>query len=129
MHVYQKTTCDISIIVTPAFMEHQSDVKMHQYAFSYTVQIVNRGEKTAQLLRRHWIITSGGKLFEEVKGDGVVGFQPTLKKGEGFEYTSGAVIQDLFGAMKGTYTFVKENGSEFEVEIPEFDLIYHSAIN
>ena len=59
---------------------------------------------------------------EEVRGLGVVGHQPLLKPGEGFEYTSGCRLRTPTGTMEGTYFFVKEDGASFEVPIPRFTL-------
>jgi ApaG protein len=78
------------------------------------------GERTAQLLSRHWIITDAHNIVQEVKGDGVVGEQPTLRPGERFEYTSGCPLPTPVGTMKGKYTFVGEGGEQFDVPVPEF---------
>ena len=68
-------------------------------------------------------------MFTEVKGEGVVGEQPILGAGERFEYTSSCVIKDPLGSMKGSYLFQLEDGTNFEAEIPEFDLVYPLCIN
>jgi len=59
---------------------------------------------------------------EEVRGDGVVGEQPVLKPGEGFRYTSGAVIETPVGTMQGSYQMVAADGQQFDAAIPEFVL-------
>ncbi|GIS90617.1 MAG: hypothetical protein CM1200mP20_06580 [Pseudomonadota bacterium] len=56
------------------------------------------------------------------KGEGVVGEQPILKPGEGFRYTSGAVIETPVGTMHGTYQMIAEDGREFDATIPRFVL-------
>ena len=76
----------------------------------------------AQLISRHWIILDADGHREEVRGLGVVGHQPLLKPGEGFEYTSGCRLRTPTGTMEGTYFFVKEDGASFEVPIPRFTL-------
>lgn len=106
--------------VTTQFLTEQSDKDKGPYVFAYTIQIRNVGEQTAQLLSRHWIITDAHNIVQEVKGDGVVGEQPTLKPGEHFEYTSGCPLPTPVGTMKGAYTFIGENGKKFDVPVPEF---------
>jgi len=55
----------------------------------------------ARLLTRHWIITDANGNVKETRGDGVVGEQPYLKPGQGFRYSSGAVIETPVGTMQG----------------------------
>lgn len=126
---YRETTRDITIAVTPKYLPDQSDPARSYYAFAYTVEIDNHGNETVQLQSRTWLVFSGGTLFTEVKGEGVVGEQPVLGPKEHFEYTSSCVIKDPIGSMKGSYSFVTEDGSPFEAVIPEFDLVYPLCIN
>ena len=127
--MYSKITNSVSITVRPLPLEEQTRPGEGIFAFSYKIEIENLGEETLQLLKRHWIIFSGGRLFNEVAGDGVVGMQPILEKGDKFEYTSGAVIEDPFGAMHGTYTMRSSSGKFLTVEIPQFELIHPSQLN
>ena len=87
----------------------------------YTIRITNEGNRTVQLLNRHWIITDANGEVEEVRGPGVVGQQPVLKQGESFEYTSGCDLTTPFGSMRGTYQMVTDAREEFEIEIPDED--------
>lgn len=111
-----------TVEVQPQFIEEQSDPDENQYLFAYTVTVRNTGEVTAQLLSRHWIITDGDGHVEEVRGEGVVGEQPTLAPGEAFRYTSGCPLETPVGSMKGSYFCVAEDGTRFDVPIPEFVL-------
>jgi ApaG protein len=113
---------EFSVEVKPKFMADQSDPDDNQYLFAYTVTVRNTGEVTAQLVSRHWIITDGDGKVEEVRGDGVVGEQPTLAPGEAFRYTSGCPLETPVGSMKGSYLCVAEDGTRFDVPIPEFVL-------
>ena len=113
---------NIAVSVTTAFIPDQSDVAQDRYAFSYTVSIRNIGKTTAQLISRHWIITDAAQQVQEVRGQGVIGQQPTLRPGERFEYTSGTMITTPVGTMHGTYQMRAEDGTEFEAEIPQFTL-------
>ena len=117
-----KNSYDIEVSVEAAYLPEQSEPADERYVFSYTITLINRGAMTAQLKSRHWIITDADNKVEEVKGDGVVGEQPIMKPGEGFRYTSGAVIETPVGTMQGSYQMVAEDGSEFDADIPRFVL-------
>ncbi len=80
----------IRVSVRTAYIPGRSDPDDERYFFAYTVTIHNEGDKPAQLLTRHWIITDSDGNREEVHGEGVVGKQPLLGPGESFEYTSPA---------------------------------------
>ena len=113
----------ISVEVEPAYIEEQSNPDMEQYVFSYTVTIINDGKQPARLLTRHWVITDADGEIQEVKGDGVVGEQPYLKPGEGFQYTSGTLMKTPVGSMQGSYQMLADDGNEFNAPIPEFYLV------
>ena len=112
----------IDIKVLPAYIADQSDPKNNHYVFSYTVTIKNTGSTPAKLLTRHWIITDGDGQTQEVKGDGVIGEQPHLKPGEGFQYTSGTFMNTPFGTMHGSYQMLSDAGEKFDADIPTFQL-------
>jgi ApaG protein len=80
---------DIAISVDMRFLDDQSAPAENRYAFAYTITIANHGSVGARLLSRHWIITDANGKVHEVRGDGVVGEQPWMRPGGGFEYTSG----------------------------------------
>ena len=113
---------EFSVSVRPQYLDAHSNPEEHHFVFAYTVTIRNTGERTAQLMSRHWIITDANNEVEEVRGDGVVGEQPVLKPGESFEYTSGCPLTTPVGSMRGTYQCVAEDGTTFEATIPEFVL-------
>jgi ApaG protein len=113
---------EFTVSAEPRFLPEQSDPDRDEYAFAYTVTIRNTGEVTAKLISRHWIITDADGHVEEVRGPGVVGEQPVLKPGQGFQYTSGCPLATPVGTMKGSYQCVTEDGTPFEVPIPEFVL-------
>jgi ApaG protein len=112
----------ITVEVETDYIEGQSEPENERYVFSYTITIRNEGGEPAQLLSRHWLITDANGNIQEVKGEGVVGEQPHLKPGEGFQYTSGAMITTPVGSMQGSYQMVTDNGDEFDTEIPAFTL-------
>ena len=112
----------LRISVQTRFLADQSDPSANQYAFAYTVTIVNTGNVAAQLISRHWIIRDEHDEVVEVKGLGVVGQQPLLGPGERFEYTSGSRIATPVGSMQGSYFFVAEDGHRFDQAIDAFTL-------
>jgi ApaG protein len=112
----------IQVEVKPAYVAGQSDPGSNHYVFSYTVTIRNEGDQPAKLLARHWIITDGDGQVQEVKGEGVIGEQPYLKPGEGFQYTSGTFMSTPVGTMQGSYQMVADDGEKFDAEIPSFTL-------
>ena len=112
----------IKVSVEPYFLNDQSSPKEGVFAFAYKVKIENHRPETIQLLGRHWLVSSGGEVFAEVAGEGVVGVKPYLKPEQAFEYTSWTVIKDPIGSMQGRYFFITEDNSVLAVEIPEFTL-------
>ena len=117
-----ETQYDIDVQVETAYVSEHSEPDEDRFVFAYTITLVNRGSITAQLISRHWFITDADNRTEEVEGEGVVGEQPVLKPGEGFRYTSGAVIETPVGTMHGTYQMVAEDGRAFDATIPRFIL-------
>ncbi|MDP7064510.1 MAG: Co2+/Mg2+ efflux protein ApaG [Arenicellales bacterium] len=113
---------DIDVQVETAYVSEHSEPDEDRFVFAYTITLVNRGSVAAQLISRHWFITDADNRTEEVEGEGVVGEQPVLKPGEGFRYTSGAVIETPVGTMHGTYQMVAEDGRTFDANIPRFIL-------
>ena len=112
----------IRVDVETAYVEEQSDPRDKRFVFSYTITIRNEGAVPARLLTRHWIITDANGNVKEMRGDGVVGEQPYLKPGQGFRYSSGAVIETPVGTMQGSYQMVADDGAKFEAPIPTFRL-------
>ncbi|MEQ8177701.1 MAG: Co2+/Mg2+ efflux protein ApaG [Amphiplicatus sp.] len=120
--MYERVTRGIRISVRPNYLESQSDPDDDRYVWSYTVRIDNISDETVRLRTRYWRITDAFGLTEEVRGDGVVGEQPVIRPGEGFEYTSGAPLGTPSGMMVGRYGMESAAGETFEVDIPAFSL-------
>ena len=104
------------------YLPEQSDEAGNRFVFSYTITITNLGHSSAKLISRHWVITDAHNHVQEVRGQGVVGEQPLLKPSQSFEYTSGTVLTTQVGTMRGSYQMQAEDGTQFEVEIPQFVL-------
>jgi ApaG protein len=112
----------ISIDVETTYLDDQSEPREQRYVFAYTITIRNEGEVPAKLLTRHWIITDANGRVQEVRGDGVVGEQPYLKPGQGFRYSSGAVLETPVGTMQGSYQMIADDGAQFDAPIAAFRL-------
>lgn len=123
------TTDGIAVKVEATFWPERSAPEKGQWAFQYTVKVVNTGARTATLRARHWVITDATGRVEEVRGEGVVGKQPRLEPGERFEYTSWAMLRTPFGSMRGEYVMERSDGTRFEAKIAEFALTQPNALN
>lgn len=113
---------NIKVNVDTQYIDAQSDSALSRYVFAYTVTIRNAGTVPAKLLTRHWIITDSDGKVQEVRGEGVVGEQPHLRPGEGFQYTSGTMIETPVGTMRGSYQMLADDGTEFDAPIAPFTL-------
>jgi ApaG protein len=111
-----------TVQVRPQFLPEQSAPSMGVFGFAYTVTITNTGDITAQLISRSWNINDANGMTEKVKGEGVVGEQPTLAPGESFEYTSGCRLRTPTGTMHGQYHCMAQDGTAFDADIPMFVL-------
>lgn len=110
----------INVDVETLYVESESDPNKNRFVFAYTITIKNDGDVPARLMTRHWVIRDANGKVQEVQGDGVVGEQPHLKPGEGFQYTSGTMLETSMGTMGGTYQMVTDDGAEFNALIEEF---------
>jgi ApaG protein len=112
----------IRVDVDTRYLDDQSSPDENRFVFAYTITLRNEGAVAAKLLTRHWIITDANGKVQEVRGDGVVGEQPHLKPGQGFRYTSGAVLETPVGAMQGSYQMQADDGARFDAPIAPFTL-------
>ncbi len=119
---YAKTTEAIEVTVEPFYLDEQSEPEDNHFVWAYHVRIENNGQKTVQLMTRHWRITDSLGNVQEVRGDGVVGEQPVLTPGGAFEYTIGTPLSTPSGIMVGTYRMETQAGDRFDVAIPAFSL-------
>lgn len=102
-----------------------------QYLFSYTIRIENENPFPVRLVSRYWRITDSSGEVREVQGEGVVGEQPVLQPGEGYEYSSACDLYTEIGKMAGHYCMRREDhpDEEFEVRIPELHLVAPARLN
>jgi ApaG protein len=122
MQPYEAETEGIVVRVVPTFLDAESKPDEHRFIWAYHIEIENKGDRTLQLMTRHWRITDRDGRVQEVNGPGVVGQQPVLKPGDKFEYDSGAPLTVPSGMMQGRYLLSDENGQTVDVRIPLFAL-------
>ncbi|MBT13135.1 MAG: Co2+/Mg2+ efflux protein ApaG, partial [Oceanospirillaceae bacterium] len=91
----------IHVQVETEYLSEQSVPEDKRFVFAYHIAITNEGDQAATLRTRHWFITDGNNEMQEVKGDGVVGEQPTIDAGETYRYSSGSVLATEVGSMRG----------------------------
>ena len=94
--------------------------------FAYHIKISNITVGQAQIISRHWIITTADGDNEEVQGPGVVGEQPVLRPGEQ-TYTSFCPLKTK--TMHGSYTMATPAGEVFQARIAPFTLAVPFALN
>jgi len=119
----------LQVEVETRYVEEQSEPESQRYVFAYTITMRNSGRVAAKLLTRHWLITDANGEVQEVRGEGVVGEQPHLKPGQGFRYSSGAILETPVGTMHGSYQMLGDDGERFEAPIPAFRLAIPGLLN
>ena len=124
------TTKGIKVCVETTYQPEYSSPGQLHFVFTYRITIENNGDFTIKLHRRHWFIHDANNPVREVEGEGVVGQQPIWEPGEKHEYVSGCNLRSGFGKMYGTYLMEKiADGREFEVKIPEFNMVVPFLLN
>ncbi|SDL27733.1 ApaG protein [Catalinimonas alkaloidigena] len=126
-----QTTQGVRVSVVTEYQPEYSNPIQAHFVFTYKITIENCSDHTIKLLRRHWFIHDAHNLTaREVKGDGVVGQQPTLEPGQTHEYVSGCNLKSGLGKMYGTYEMERiMDGHLFEVQIPEFTMVSPYRLN
>ena len=122
-------TPPFEVKVRVSYIAEESHPENGQFFFAYKVFITNKGNSSAQLMSRHWVIKDAFNQTEEVRGAGVIGVQPKIQGGATFEYESACPLPTSSGSMRGTYQMISDSGENFEIEIPEFFLIAPQALH
>ena len=122
-----QTSQGIRVRVAAQYLPEHSSPPRNHFLFQYQVRIENRGETSARLLSRHWVIRDAFGETREVRGPGVVGEYPDLAPGEHFVYTSGCPLPTEWGTMEGTYAMVREDGTPFDAVVGRFFLTRNVA--
>jgi len=121
--------CSIVVDVKPEYVSEHSEPDQGRFVFVYYVSIRNVGDQAMQLLSRHWIITDGNGMVEEVMGEGVIGEQPVIAPGQAHHYNSFCVLQTNVGYMQGSYRMLSEHGDLSDAQIPAFTLAAPGSLN
>lgn len=120
----------VKISVSTQFRPDLSDLMHNRLFFNYRIEIQNKSDFKIQLLHRDWFIFDSLDEASFVSGEGVVGEQPILTPGQKYSYISGCELNSEIGSMRGFYTFKNlDNEDLFQVQIPQFDLIYPGKLN
>lgn len=120
---HAETTRGITVRVAVSYLAEQSEPRRGKWFWAYHIRLENGGDQPAQLISRHWTITDGRGARHEVRGEGVVGEQPTIAPGESYDYVSGCPLGTASGAMEGSYHMLGADGAMFDVRIPRFALL------
>lgn len=121
-HSSDVTTEGIRVQAAAQYLANDSRPEQRQFVYGYRIQITNTGNSRAKLKSRYWRILDADNNLQEVRGPGVIGKFPDLAPGESFEYCSGCPLTTKWGTMEGSYTFQREDGTDFTVAIGRFFL-------
>lgn len=120
----------VKVSVETIYQPEYSNPANEHFMFAYRIEISNLSDYPVQLMRRQWFIFDSNSSRREVEGEGVVGLQPVIQPGESHVYVSGCNLKTDMGSMQGTYLMNRlVDDAEFEVEIPEFQLIAPYRLN
>lgn len=120
----------VHISVSTQFRQDLSDLLQQRFFFNYRIEIQNKSEHKIQLIHRDWYIFDSLEEATFVSGEGVVGEQPILYPDQKYSYVSGCELTSEIGSMRGFYTFKKiDSGELFQVQVPQFDLIFPGKLN
>ncbi len=119
---YSATTDEIRVTVWPEFINNKSILSEDLFVWSYQVRIENNSSEAIKLISRFWRIIDETGSIQEIKGDGVIGEQPTIAANKFYNYSSVVHLKRPSGIMAGKYKMRRENGEIFEVTIPSFSL-------
>ena len=120
--MYSKKTNDVTVTVTPYFLDDQSSPQENHFVWAYKVNITNSGSTSIQVNHRNWLIIDANGKVINVQGEGVVGEFPIIEPGQTYEYTSGTPLKTNSGIMQGFYLVSKDNGNKIKIDVPPFSL-------
>ena len=120
----------IHVSVATDYLPEYSDPERRIFTYRYEVTLHNQSEHTAQLLKRHWLITNDrGKVIHHMRGSGVIGQHPEIPPGATFRYTSTARVNSPVAAMQGFYEMIDDRGESFVTEVDPFCLATPTLVN
>ena len=120
----------ITISVETFYQSDYSNPLSGEFMFAYRITIENNNDFPVQLLRRHWYIFDSNGSYQEVEGEGVIGTQPVIEKGDHYQYVSGCNLRTEMGRMEGMYLMKNlVTNKLFEAKIPPFEMFAPSKSN
>lgn len=119
---YSEITQNIHITVWPEFIDSKSSIIGDLFIWAYHVRIDNKSSESVKLINRNWRIIDEKGIVQEVRGEGVIGEQPTILAGGSYQYSSGVHLRYPSGIMTGKYQMLKDNLEVFDAKIPTFSL-------
>ncbi|MFM2395088.1 MAG: Co2+/Mg2+ efflux protein ApaG [Bacteroidota bacterium] len=123
-------TKGIIIEVEPHYDGDLSEPNGVKFIFTYSITIKNNSETDVQLISRKWEIFDSIGETHTVEGEGVVGEQPIIEKGESYSYSSWCPLDSNLGSMQGHYVMKNLLTQElFHAEIPKFELAANWILN
>ena len=122
IYSFERTTDEISVSVTPVFMDEESNPEKHFYLWAYQVRIENQGKTAITILDRQWHVIDAMGTTQDIAGTGVFKDKTSLNPGDSFEYTNTIPLSTTSGFMTGKYDIEKEQGVFTEIEAPTFSL-------
>ena len=121
-YTFEKTTNDIRVLVTPMFMDEESNPDKHFYLWAYQVRIENLSPAPIKIFDRQWKVIDAHGTTKNISGAGMFKDQPSLKPGDSFEYTNTIPLGTTSGFMLGKYALEKAKGTFIDIDIPIFSL-------
>jgi ApaG protein len=77
-----------------------------------------------KLVRSQLEIYDSDGSFSELQSDGVTGVQPTIEAGGHYQCVEDCQLHFDIGKIRGSYLMDNiENGHQYKIFIPEFDLV------
>ncbi|WP_440876201.1 Co2+/Mg2+ efflux protein ApaG [Thalassotalea sp. PLHSN55] len=119
----------VEVSVVSNYLATESNAKQNQFVFTYTITIKNNSDTPVKLMARSWLITDANGKCTNVKGDGVVGEQPTIAANKSYTYSSGCILETPVGTMQGYYQLYNKEGEAVKADIPVFGLSVPNILN
>ncbi|MGG2018541.1 Co2+/Mg2+ efflux protein ApaG [Pseudomonas sp. S8] len=119
----------VDVSVVTRYLADQSQPEHHRFAFAYTITVQNNGERPAQLMSRHWVITTVTACRRGSRRPALSASKPLIEVGKSHTYSSGTVMTTKVGTMQGTYEMVADDGKHFDAIIKPFRLAVPGALH
>lgn len=123
-HGSETITSGVRVRVRPKYLPQHSGGERGKWVFGYDVEFTNESEREIKIVSREWLIVDADGEKHDVRGEGVVGVQPTIDPGEMFEYASFCPLETPWGTMEGCFHAIcGESGELIEIRAARFYLV------